>query len=458
MAATMKLILLRAVISCLLVATTAETIRCGESSASRHSQSARDILQVGVGTVDITPTEQVVLAGSPSPKKTSAVDTRLFVKAMVLAAGEQKVAIVTLDTLKYFTEDAVEARKHIEAKTHVPAGNVIISASHTHRGPLWTYYKDRLKEPIGKAVSLALSDLTPCKVGISRGIVEGVSKNRRVLKNGEAWNTWLLKPAERGRYPATGPVDPEVIVLAAVDEHGKYKALLYNYACHPTNTRKAAISADYPGDVQLHVDKHFGYEVPALFLPGACGDINPNFDHPRAVFGKKLAREIIGSLDNIEFVVEPTLRVESRATALPGRAHPEFNEREIIRKWPAQVEHYRRAFQAMKQRSKPAYRCLFSGIGIGEDFAIVTNPDELFCEIGLSIKKRSPFKHTMVAEQTNGARGYIPSAKAFELGGYETWYGEHSYLATRAAKMIERESVDILKQLENRKRTTEKLR
>ena len=43
----------------------------------------------------------------------------------------------------------------------------------------------------------------------------------------------------------------------------------------------------------------------------------------------------------------------------------------------------------------------------------------------------------------------FPSAKAFELGGYETWYGEHSYLTARAGEIIEKESLDILKQLEN---------
>lgn len=446
----MKSILLRAMMLCLFVGTTAGRIRSEEPPVSQKSEPSHNIFNVGVGKVDITPTEEITLAGSPSPKKTSSVRTRLYVKAMVISTGEQKLAIVTLDTLKYFTDDAVEARKHVEATTHIPASNIIISASHTHRGPLWSYYKDRLKTPIGKAVALALNDLTPCKIGSSRGIVEGVSKNRRLLKDGEAWNTWLLKPSERKQYPAAGPIDPEVIVLAAVDQNGKYKAILYNYACHATNTRDAVISADYPGDVQRHVDKHFGYNVPTLFVPGACGDINPNFNNRLAVFGERLGKGILESLKNIEYVVEPTLCIEIREKELPGREHPKFKEREISHMWPAQLEHYQRAFEAMKQRERLTYKCLLSGVRIGDDFAIATNPGELFCEIGLSIKKHSPFKHTMVAEQTNGARGYVPSATAFELGGYETWYGEHSYLTSRAGDIIEKESLGILKQLKNR--------
>jgi len=105
----------------------------------------------------------------------------------------------------------------------------------------------------------------------------------------------------------------------------------------------------------------------------------------------------------------------------------------------------------MKQREKPSYQYFFTGIRIGNDFAIVTNPDELFCEFGLGIKKQSPFKYTMVAEQTNGAHGYVPTAKAFEGGGYETWFGEHSYLTTRAGEIIEKESLDILNHLKSAK-------
>jgi len=92
-------------------------------------------IDAGVGVVDITPSESVTLAGSPSPKKASEVKTRLYVRALVLSAGGKKVAIVTLDTLKYPVERVQEARVKIEQTTGIPAGNVIICASHTHFGP-----------------------------------------------------------------------------------------------------------------------------------------------------------------------------------------------------------------------------------------------------------------------------------------------------------------------------------
>jgi hypothetical protein len=404
-------------------------------------------VDAGVGIVDITPTEPVVLAGSPNPLKSSSVSTRLYVRALVLSAGRQKVAIVTLDTLKYPVERVVRARQQIEQTTGIPASNVIICASHTHRGPLWPYYKDQLVTPIAEAVAIAARDLTLCRLGTSKGKAEGVSECRRVIKNGTAWNRWQLPSAEANKYPAEGPADPEFDVLAVVGKDGKYKAIVYNFACHAANTRDLTVSADYPGDVQQYVQKHLGYEAPTLFLTGACGDVNPVYGVKRELFGERLGGAITRCLGQLEPIARPSLAMESREIQMPGREHPELKEADIALKWPGQLEHYKKSFSDMKKREKPSYPYFFTGIRIGDDVAIVTNPDELFCGIGISIKKRSPFKHTMVAEQTNGAYGYVPTAKAFAGGSYETWFGEHSCLTIRAGEIIEKESLDILNRL-----------
>lgn len=415
--------------------------------ASGAEEATSGCIDAGVGIVDITPTEPVVLAGSPTQLRSSSVATRLYVKALVLAAGGQKVAIVTLDTLKYPVDHVLRARQQIEKTTGIPAGNSIICASHTHRGPLWSYYKDQLVTPIAEAVELAVRDLTPCRLGAAKGRVEGVSECRRVVKGGTAWNRWLLPPADAQEYPPESPADPEFDVLAVIGKQGRYKAVVYNFACHAANTRDLAVSADYPGDVQQYVQSRLRYAVPALFLPGACGDVNPVYSVESGVFGERLGREIVRCLGQIKLIDMPALWIESKDMAVPGREHPVFDLEEIALKWPGQLEHYRTAFNGMKKREQPAYQCLFTGIRIGDDFAIVTNPVELFCEFGTRIKTGSPFPHTMVATLTNGAHGYVPTRKAFAGGGYETWFGEHSYLTTRAGEIIEEESLGILDRL-----------
>ncbi len=408
-------------------------------------------IEAGVGIVDITPTGEVTLAGSPSPKKTAEVKTRLFVRALVLAKGGCKVAIVTLDTLKYPVDHVQRARTKIEQVTGIPASNVIICASHTHSGPLWSYYEDKLVTPIAEAVSKAAKDLTPCTLGMARSKAEGVAECRRVIKDGHAWNRWQLKPGEADKYPAEGPADPEFDVLALKNADGKFKAVLYNFACHAANNRKPLISADYPGDVELFVQKQLGYALPTFFLTGACGDQNPIYSVRRDLFEQRLGGEIVRCLGALEPIAEPTLAIECHEFRMPGREKTEFKEAEVARNWPAQLEHYRKAFESMKKREKPDYLYFITGLRIGDDFAIVTNANEIFCSIGLSIKKQSPFKHTMTVEQTNGAHGYVPTTKSFAGGSYETWFGEHSYLTTKAGEIIEQKSLEVLKRLKDAK-------
>jgi neutral ceramidase len=79
---------------------------------------------------------------------------------------------------------------------------------------------------------------------------------------------------------------------------------------------------------------------------------------------------------------------------------------------------------------------------LGEDFAVVGLPGEVFVDLGLAIKKTSPFAHTLVIELAHDSPGYIPTTKAFQEGSYETVNsriepggGEH--LAEAAVRLLE---------------------
>ena len=57
------------------------------------------------------------------------------------------------------------------------------------------------------------------------------------------------------------------------------------------------------------------------------------------------------------------------------------------------------------------------------DLAVCAIPFETFAEIGLDLKRRSPFPRTMVIGIANGSYGYLPTPEQHQLGGYETWLG-----------------------------------
>ena len=81
------------------------------------------------------------------------------------------------------------------------------------------------------------------------------------------------------------------------------------------------------------------------------------------------------------------------------------------------------------------------------DLAIAQIPCEVFVEIGLAIKKTSPFKPACVVSLANGYFGYLPTPAQHALGGYETWRARSSYLGVKSSEEIEKGIGALLKQL-----------
>jgi hypothetical protein len=80
------------------------------------------------------------------------------------------------------------------------------------------------------------------------------------------------------------------------------------------------------------------------------------------------------------------------------------------------------------------------------DVGIGTIPTEVFVEIGLEMKKRSPFKPTFVVSLAHGYFGYLPTVEQHKLGGYETWLGTNR-LETEAAPKIVKTLLGMLDRL-----------
>jgi hypothetical protein len=70
------------------------------------------------------------------------------------------------------------------------------------------------------------------------------------------------------------------------------------------------------------------------------------------------------------------------------------------------------------------------------DLGIVAIPCEVFTEIGLEIKAKSPLKRTFTVSLANGYNGYLPTPAQHSLGGYETWRARSSYLEVKASDEI----------------------
>lgn len=82
------------------------------------------------------------------------------------------------------------------------------------------------------------------------------------------------------------------------------------------------------------------------------------------------------------------------------------------------------------------------------DLAIVAVPAELFTVLGQEIKRRSPFRHTFVAELSNDWMGYVPDAMGHALGGYQAWMGHHSSCEPGTGERMVAAAVEQLERLD----------
>jgi len=85
-------------------------------------------------------------------------------------------------------------------------------------------------------------------------------------------------------------------------------------------------------------------------------------------------------------------------------------------------------------------------MSIGE-VGLVAIPGDPFSGVGMRIKNRSPFRHTLVIAGANGWMGLLPDEEAFQLGGFETLMGNHGFAERDVTSQVVDQAVDMLLEL-----------
>jgi hypothetical protein len=442
---------------------------------------ADDDLRVGASSVAITPPLGVAMAGYYSERGATDVHDDLFAKALVLESDGTKAALVALDlisTSRHFVDDA---RRQIEQSIGIPAAHVMISASHTHTGPILARtsvrydaqgaqneraveFMSRLPGLIAQSVKQANERLTPVKVAAAVGHIEGLGFNRRYhMRDGSVgWNPGKLNPSIL--RPA-GPTDPALPVVLFEGARNKPVAIYSNFAIHLDTVGGSEISADAPGTLARLVTAATDPDVVSVYTTGCCGDINhvdvsrrsPQKGHAEAArIGTVLAAEVLRCLEAPRPVARlAPLRVKSQMVKLP-----------LPKVEPADVEAAKAVADRVRKHEMPAPKFMeqvnafkvldLAGregkpqevevqvVTLGDELAWVSLPGEIFVELGLTIKQASPFRQTMIAELANGSVGYIPSRVAYPQGNYEV---VSSRCAAGSGELLVDAALDVLREL-----------
>ena len=368
------------------------------------------MLRAGASCVNITPFIGGPMAGySARDRGSESIHDELHAKALVLDDGSTGVALITTDLIGIHRELAAQVRGLVEASVGLGPDRVWMTGSHTHFGPAVSIggteddeadaydrsYADVLAAKLATAVKLAHDRLRPARLGAGATRAEGISYNRRLIRqDGKVEMSLTLPPPYEGLK--FGPVDPEVGVLKVEGEaDGESIASLINFACHPVSStdRRYEITADYPGYAMDLIESVEGGTC--LFALGCAGNIVPIQRQGRSKrqVGLSLGGCALNALQWIRTTDRVRIRAARKSIELPLR-----NRRGRVRK------------------TRPTEIQVF---WLG-DIPVVGLPGEAFVELGLRIKKALDASPVLVVSLSNDSAGYIPVRRAYREGGYES--------------------------------------
>lgn len=383
-------------------------------------------LQAGTAKTNITPPLGGSLYGygARGDQVSTGVHDPLFAKAVVLADGKRKLAIVTLD-LGSIPRDSTSKIENL-VREAADIDLVLLSASHTHSAPSLqpnfpnpqSPYLDELERRVAATISAANDALQPARIGVGWGRAEEGHNRRLVHPDGSVTMLW----GNRTRQP-TAPVDHALGVIALNTSAGEPLATLVHFACHPVvlGPENLLISADYPGAMMAYLETTVGGQ--AMYLPGAAGDINPYWDktppqdgafEQMARMGETIACEAERVRREIsQWNDHAPLNLERQAYAMQLRwnfADPQA-KKSADPDFARIMQYYLDGFQREQHAE-------VNTVLIGDEIALATFPGEFFVEHGLRLKRESMIKHTFFVGYTNGALGYFPTIRAAAEGGY----------------------------------------
>jgi hypothetical protein len=388
---------------------------CAEPAAVPTAGNASGF-QAGFASRDVTPQKPAPMwgYGARHDRLSEGILDPLYAKAIVLQAGNDRLAIVGLDLGRGPTKPMMETiRKEIEEKAGIR--HVLISGSHTHHGPVIELvdqegfgkgkfddavaYAERLPGLIVEAILEAAKNLEPARLGIATKNVT-LNRNRHTKQTPKA-------------------TDPMLAVLRFDNAEGKPLAILVNFAAHPvtTDAKILKFSADYPGFMMNRVEA--ALETKCVFMQGASGDMSANPQEGKSGpkgFGEDLGDQVVELAKSVQTAVPPKPSLVGKVDTFHFRTRIDFANPTVSERFQAAFfpELVRNFFRELQQGIEPE----LSTVILNRDLALVGGSGEFFCNHANRLKQRSYVPNTLFFGYCNGHHMYFPTIEAVSEQGY----------------------------------------
>lgn len=361
-----------------------------------HAQTFR----AGAAVRVITPNPLLPVSGGiGTPRQATVKQGDLYARALVLAKGETKIAIVNIDNLGW---PAVLGNKSRALIKGIAPENILIGVTHTHSAPdaygfpdeqgkshADLKYLDWCVQQIADAVNEAIIKLEPASLKIAVDEAEG-----KIAYN----------------YYAPQLYDPRCGVIQAIATTGKNKskplATLVNYAIHPEiiGSSRGILSPDLCGPLYHRIEDRAGGI--ALFMNSAQGGMVtadnrlPNGgeanDWAECIrIGELLADEALRIVANAPLQTNPQLFCASRTIRFPIDSDI---MKYILSSSPLQL--------AGDKTDTDFASTQINLLNIGTA-QVLTIPGEALPNIGFYVKRHMQTKQPFLFGLTNDAFGYI---------------------------------------------------
>jgi hypothetical protein len=403
-------------------------------------------LHVTTFTADVTPpTGHPLCGGWIEPVK--GVDDPLYAMGIILLGMGRPVVLCAVDWCGLRNDANKAWREALASATHTVPENVAVHCVHPHNAPFADVEAERLIEAakegapsldlkffakaVEKTAEAAKAALEKTAVfthiGIGKAKVEKVASNRRILGDDgkvKAVRYSATKDAKVREEPE-GLIDPWLRTLSFWNDDQPIVALHY-YATHPMSYYgDGRVSSDFCG-LARQKRQDDDEKVRQIYFTGCAGNItagkyNDGTHENRPVLRDRIYTAMKASWKATErhAVKEWAWRIEP--VKLPPRSEVSFGEDaskqalEDVKQGKAKRNNAAFQLAWLKRIDQPIeLTCLDFGKAL-----VLHLPGEPFIEYQLKAQELRRDDFVCVAGYGDGGPGYLPTAKAYEEGGYE---------------------------------------
>jgi len=430
------------------------------SSVSAVEPHAATFLKFQLVVADITPPTGIYARnwGASESDLASGLHRPLFMSCLLTESDDGRVGVIIVADLGWWknNNDERNLRTSILQQCGLDEEQVLFCLSHTHAGPvicsndkdqpggdLIIPYLEFLKDTAVLSIRKAKEKLIGGFLSWEYGCCDLAAK-RDLNLDGQ----YLIG------YDPSAQADNTLLVGKLNDENGQLKAVICNYACHPTTFahENTLISPDYVGAMRDLISAQLN--VPCLFLQGASGDLAPKKQYVRDpevvdANGRKLGYAILSALENAsrynqQWTFDSALQsgaplaIFRENKIVPGSLFRQVKiEVKVPYKQLASVEEIEKQYNACQDRvmKDRLWRKLNTRKSIGSQASaslpvwiwqygeafIIAQSNEVYSICQQNIRHHFKGRFIAFVNIANGYLGYLPPADLYEKEMYAVW-------------------------------------